>query len=155
MSGCDEHGGEIVVRAVGFERMPELATMNRILFEEERIINRFDRPDLVILIAYAGKQPAGFKIGYGLDRGVYYSAKGGVLEPFRRRGIAALLLDQLMEEARSRGYSTFCFDTFPNKHTGMTVLALRHGFSVQEVRFSDAYGDLRIRFSTGLTRELE
>ncbi|HEY5565449.1 MAG TPA: GNAT family N-acetyltransferase, partial [Rhodothermia bacterium] len=152
MSGSDEHGGEIVVRAVGFEKMPELAAMNRILFEEERIINRFDRPDLVMLIAYAGDRPAGFKVGYGLDFGVYYSAKGGVLEPFRQRGIATVLLSRLMGEALSRGYRTYCFDTFPNKHTGMTVLALRRGFSVQEVRFSDVYRDLRVRFSTDLVR---
>lgn len=138
------------IQLVGFETLPVIASINRQLFGEERIINRFDRPDLVILLASVAGEPAGFKIGYGLDRKVYYSAKGGVLEPYRRRGIASLLLNGLMEEAWRRGYETYCFDTFPNRHIGMAVLALRQGFFVSEVRFSEIYHDLRVRFQRSL-----
>lgn len=138
------------IQTVGFEKLPIVAAMNRQLFEEERIINRFDRPDLVIQIAFVGEAPAGFKIGYGMDRRIYYSAKGGVLEPYRRRGIASLLLNGLMVEAARRGYETYCFDTFPNRHIGMAVLALQRGFIVTEVRYSDIYNDLRVRFQTTL-----
>ena len=138
------------IQIVGFEALPIVAAINRQLFDEERIINRFDRPDLVIMVAFVGEEPAGFKIGYGLDRKVYYSAKGGVLEPYRRQGIANLLLTGLMEEAVRRGYRTYCFDTFPNRHSGMAVLALQRGFVVSEVRFSDVYHDLRVRFQSSL-----
>jgi GNAT superfamily N-acetyltransferase len=141
---------EFQIRLVGLEALPVVAALNRQLFDEERIINRFDRPDLVMMMAFFGDEPAGFKIGYGLDQGVYYSAKGGVLERYRRRGIASGLLDSLMEEASRRGYQTYCFDTFPNQHTGMAVLALERGFIVSEVRFSDIYHDLRVRFQHSL-----
>lgn len=141
---------EFRIRPVGFEAIPLVATLNRQLFDEERIINRFDRPDLVMMMAFFGDEPAGFKIGYGLNQGVYYSAKGGVLERYRRRGIASGLLDGLMEEAMHRGYRTYCFDTFPNRHVGMAVLAIERGFTVSEVRFSDIYHDLRVRFQSSL-----
>lgn len=140
----------MTIRAVGLESLPTIAAMNRTIFDEERIINRLDRPDLVILVAYVEGEPAGFKIGYGLDRKVYYSAKGGTFERFRRRGIANNLLTKLMEEAVSRGYTSFCFDTFPNQHIGMALLALRRGFVVSEARFSDIYDDLRVRFTSTL-----
>lgn len=139
------------IQIVGFEALAVISAMNRQLFDEERVINRFDRPDLVMMVAFVGEEPAGFKIGYGLDRRVYYSAKGGVLVPYRRQGIASLLLTGLMEEALQRGYRTYCFDTFPNRHIGMAVLALQRGFVVSEVRFSDIYNDLRIRFQSPLT----
>lgn len=150
MESPEARTDDIVVQPVGFEAIQTLASMNRVLFDEERIINKFDRPDLVMLIAYADGQPAGFKIGYGLHDGLYYSAKGGVLESFRRRGIAYHLLTRLMDEAASRGYERYCFDTFPNRHIGMAVLALRLGFIVTEVRFSELYNDLRVRFDTTL-----
>lgn len=143
---------EVTIRPVGFEAMPLIGAINRALFNEERVINRFDRPDLVMLVAYVGDEAAGFKIGYGLEDDLYYSAKGGVADSFRRRGIAGALLDGLMEEAGRRGYETFCFDTFPNQHVGMTVLALSRDFVVAEVRHSDIYDDLRVRFSTRLNR---
>jgi len=126
--------------------MPAIAAMNRTIFGEERVINRFDRMDLIMLIAYVDGEPVGFKIGYGLNRHIYYSAKGGVLEAYRRRGVAGALLDRLMADAGSRGYESFCFDTFPNQHTGMTLLALRRGFHVSEIKHSDVYDDIRLRF---------
>lgn len=145
-----ETSNDILIQPVGFEMMPAITEMNRLLFDEERVINRFDRPDLVILLASVDGEAAGFKIGYGLDRGIYYSAKGGVLDRFRRRGIAGRLLENLMDEAFKRGYRTYCFDTFPNMHPGMTILGVSRGFSVTEVRYSDVYKDLRVRFSVDL-----
>ncbi len=140
----------LFISQVGFEAMPAIAAMNRTIFGEERIINRFDRVDLIMLVAYVDEKPAGFKIGYGLNRSIYYSAKGGVLEEFRRKGVAGRLLDRLMLDAASRGYRSFCFDTFPNLHTGMTLLALQRGFHVSEVRYSDVYHDIRLRFTADL-----
>jgi GNAT superfamily N-acetyltransferase len=124
--------------------------MNQLIFREERIINRFNRPDLLMLVARAGNQAAGFKVGYGLRDGVYYSAKGGVLPEFRRRGIARSLLYALMEQARYLGYTRFDFDTFPNKHVGMTMLAFSEGFRVVRADFHPYYNDYRLRFSTSL-----
>ncbi len=124
--------------------------MNRRLFCEDRIINRFDRPDLIVLMAFVGERAAGFKIGYGLENGVYYSAKGGVLDPFRREGIAKRLLAEMMILARDRGYNRFSFDTFPDIHVGMTALALNEGFVLTSVDYSDRLGKYRFRFAKPL-----
>ena len=138
------------IRQVGFEAMQTITAMNRTIFGEKRVINRFDRMDLIMLIAYEEQQAVGFKIGYGMNRSMYYSAKGGVLEEFRRKGVAGRLLDRLMADAAGLGYKSFCFDTFPNQHTGMTLLALQRGFHVSEIRYSDVYDDLRLRFVADL-----
>jgi len=138
------------IHQVGFEAMPAIAAMNRTIFGEERVINRFDRMDLIMLIAYVDGEPVGFKIGYGLNHHIYYSAKGGVMAAYRRRGIAGALLDHMMAEAASRGYKSFTFDTFPNQHTGMTLLALQRGFHVAEIKHSDVYHDIRLRFRADL-----
>jgi GNAT superfamily N-acetyltransferase len=135
---------------VGLDALPEIRRINSEIFHEERIINRFDRPDLIMLLALVGDAPAGFKVGYGLGHGEYYSAKGGVLGAFRRKGVARLLLHELMDQARDAGYKSFAFDTFPNKHAGMTVLALSEGFRVVRADFHAHYNDYRIRLEISL-----
>lgn len=141
-----ERIGPVQVRRVGFDSLTVIADMNRKLFDEERIINRFDRRDLLMLMAFAGEQPAGFKIGYGFANGDYYSAKGGVMPRFRRMGIARALLLDMMERARGLEYHRFAFDTFPNIHIGMTRLAIDQGFVLSEAQFSDGFDDYRLRF---------
>ena len=138
--------GRLEIRRVGFESMAVIARMNRDVFDEERIINRFDRPDLMMLLAFFDGEPAGFKIGYGLPKRCYYSAKGGVLSTFRRRGIARTLLGDMMKRARSMDYARFAFDTFPNIHVGMTKMAIDEGFILETADFSEGFGDYRLRF---------
>lgn len=126
--------------------MEEVFEMNRVIFGEERIINTFDRADVRILVAHFDGAPAGFKVGYRENRFIYYSAKGGVMPEFRRRGIARILMDVSIVEAREMGYSRFAFDTFPNMHPGMTVLALATGFRLVKADFNTAYREHRLRF---------
>ena len=141
---------QIEIREVGFESLSMIAGMNRRLFGEERVINRFDRPDLVMLVAYVDNVAVGFKIGYGTGGDLYYSAKGGVMEPYRRVGIARELMLELMEKARARNYRRFAFDTFPNVHVGMTLLAIAEGFILTKADFSEGYQDYRLRFTKDL-----
>ena len=124
--------------------------MNRVLFNEDRIINSFDRKDLLLLIARFEGMPAGFKVGYRENRFVFYSAKGGVLPDFRRRGIARFLMYAMMDRAREQGYSRFAFDTFPNLHPGMTVLAVTEGFRLIKSDYNTAYREYRLRFEKKL-----
>ena len=138
--------GTVLIEQVGFEAMPAISSMNRRFFSEDRVINRFDRPDLLMLLASIDDQPVGFKIGYGLGNGVYYSAKGGVSEDFRRIGVARALLNRMMELVRRRGYTKFSFDTFPNIHVGMTLMAIREGFVLTTIDYSESFRDYRFRF---------
>ena len=132
------------------EAVPVIRTINIEIFDETRIINRLDRDDLIMLLAYLEDKPVGFKVGYGENSDVYYSAKGGVLEPSRRQGIARWLLYEMMDRAREKGYTYFAFDTLPNLHHGMTVLGLTEGFEVVGASFSDQFEDYILRFEKKL-----
>lgn len=138
------------IERVGMGALPVIRRLNKTIFREPRIINQFDRRDLVMLMAFAGEQAVGFKIGYGENRTTFYSAKGGVLEAWRRRGVARQLLEEMVEQARTLGYRRFAYDTFPNMHPGMAMLGLTEGFRVTAAGYNATYRDYRIRFEKEL-----
>ena len=138
------------IERVGMERWLDVQALNQAVFGEARVIQRLDRPDLVLLFATVEGRPVGFKVGYGESQTTFYSAKGGVLEAHRRRGVAKAMLVRMMEEARGLGYARFAYDTFPNKHAGMTVMGLTEGFTVTAAGYNAAYRDYRIRFEKAL-----
>ena len=137
---------EIDERTLGIVRV-----MNRSIFNEERVINSFDREDLLMLLARVDGEPAGFKIGYRENRFTFYSAKGGVVPLHRRKGIAIALMVDMMERVMAKGYSRFAFDTFPNLHPGMTTLALKQGFRLVKADYNSVYREYRLRFESRLT----
>lgn len=138
------------IRKVGESSIPTIYRLNRALFLEDRIINTFDREDLIMLLAYIDGEPVGFKIGYRESRFHFYSAKGGVMAGYRRMGIARKLLHSLEHEAKALGYRFFCYDTFPNRHPGMTVLGLDEGYRLVRADFNATYQDYRLRFEKNL-----
>lgn len=147
----------ITVAPVHIERLDvagveEILPMNRQLFEEDRLINSFAREDLMIWVARSEGLAVGFKVGYRESRTVYYSAKGGVAPAFRRRGIARQLLGVMADAAREQGYRKLAFDTFPNRHPGMAVLALKEGFRLARADYNPTYRDYRLRFEMDLGR---
>ncbi len=133
-----------------FSDMDTIHRLNLVIFEEERIINSFEHEDLIMLLAYSGDEPVGFKIGYRESRWVYYSAKGGVLSEYRRLGVARRLLYDMIERVQDKGYARFAFDTFPNRHPGMAILAFTEGFRVTKADFNPTYRDFRLRFEIKL-----
>jgi GNAT superfamily N-acetyltransferase len=140
----------LTIEPVGLDALDEIRAINRACFDEERVINSFDRQGLRMLMAYADGEPVGFKIGYRENRFNFYSAKGGVLLDWRRSGIARLLLKRMEDVARLDGYRYFCYDTFPNVHPGMTVLGLASGYRVTRADFNATYRDFRLRFEKRL-----
>ena len=139
------------IEEVGMSAVPVIRKINVEIFDETRIINRLDRDDLIMLLAYLKEKPIGFKVGYAENSSVFYSAKGGVLPPYRRRGIARWLLYEMMDRAREKDYAYFAFDTLPNLHHGMTVLGLSEGFEVVGASFSEQFEDYILRFEKSLT----
>jgi len=138
------------IEALGMDRYLEVQALNRVVFGDDRVIYRTDRDDLLLLLATVAGEAVGYKVGYRESASTFYSAKGGVLDGWRRRGVARALLTRMEAEARERGYRTFAFDTFPNKHPGMTVLGLAEGFRVTAAGYNAAYRDYRIRFERPL-----
>lgn len=145
-----ETTGTLQIELVGMDQLGVIRRMNRIIFEEERIINTFDREDITMFIAYVEDQPVGFKLGYRESRTTFYSAKGGVLPGWRRQGISRKLLHVMMDHVRDNGYRRLAYDTFPNKHPGMTVLGLDEGFTVTRADYNSTYKDFRLRFEKKL-----
>jgi ribosomal protein S18 acetylase RimI-like enzyme len=138
------------IEAVGLNALETIRRLNVAIFDEERIINTFDRDDIRTFLARADGEPVGFKLGYRLDAKAFYSAKGGVLPGFRRQGIARALLYVMIDDVRAAGYARFVFDTFPNKHPGMTVMALNENFRLIKAGYSPQYKDYRLRFEKTL-----
>lgn len=141
---------QVSIAEVDLDSVQVIKEMNLEIFKEERIINTFDREDLMMLLALVDDEPAGFKIGYRENRFVFYSAKGGVLERYRRQGLARKMLYYMMDEARARGYVRFAYDTFPNRHQGMTILGLNEDFRVVKADFNKTYKDWRLRLEKRL-----
>ena len=140
----------LVVERVGLDRFDDVRALNTVIFGESRVIHRLDRDDLLILLARRDGRAVGFKVGYAESASTFYSAKGGVLPEERRHGVARTLLAAMQAEARRMGYARFAFDTFPNKHPGMTVLGLAAGFTVTAAGYNAAYRDYRLRFEQDL-----
>lgn len=138
------------IERVGLDRLDEIKALNRAVFGDDRVIQRYDRDDLVLLLATAAGEAVGYKVGYGESRTTFYSAKGGVVEAWRRQSVARALLVRMEEEARTLGYRRFAYDTFPNLHPGMTVFGLAEGFAVTAAGYNAAYRDFRLRFERAL-----
>ncbi len=131
---------------VGMERIDTIRRLNVEIFDDAQIIKTFERDDLLMLLARTAGTAVGFKLGYRLDEAAFYSAKGGVQPAYRRNGIARALLYAMLDVVEQRGYERFVYDTFPNKHPGMTVLGLDEGFEVVRAGYSPRYRDYRLRF---------
>ena len=67
----------------------------------------------LLLIAYDGESPIGFKLGYVIE-GVrtFFSWLGGVDSNYRRQGIAQALLDFQEHHVKNVGIATIYFTTF-------------------------------------------
>ena len=135
---------------VGTERLDTIRRLNVEIFDDAHIIETFDRDDLLMLLARTAGTDVGFKLGYQLNEDAFYSAKGGVHPAHRRNGIARALLHAMLDVVARRGYERFVYDTFPNKHPGMTVLGLDEGFEVIRAGYSAKYEDYRLRFACPL-----
>jgi len=138
------------IEAVGMGQLDIIKRLNRDIFDEERIINTFEREDLLMLLAYLGDDPVGFKIGYRENLHTFYSAKGGVLAAYRRRRISRRLLYAMVDRIRPLGYKVLAYDTFPNMHPGMTVMGLFEGFRITRADYNPSYQDFRLRFEKKL-----
>src|SRR5690606_37596626 len=115
------------------------------------IINNFDHEHIIILLVMVDGIKAGFKIGYGRDKGVFYSAKGGIMPAFRRKGLARRLTREMMIRASKLGYSVFQFDTFPNMGPEMMIMGLNDGFKIIDAGWNNIHNDFRFTLSVSIS----
>ena len=143
-------GRQLRIEEAGFAQLETIQRLNQEIFDEERVINTFEREELLLVLGYLNAEPVAFKVGYRENRHTYYSAKGGVLPEYRRFGIARLMLYDMMERARSAGYRRFAYDTFPNRHVGMAIMGFQEGFKIVKADYNPTYKDFRIRLEKRL-----
>ncbi len=144
---------DLRVERLDLDRFGEIRQLNQQVFGDDRVIFRLDRDDLLLLLATVRGRPVGYKVGYAESGTTFYSAKGGVASDWRRRGIARALLLEMEAEALRMGYTRLAYDTFPNKHPGMTALGMAEGFRVTAAGYNSAYRDFRLRFERALVGE--
>ncbi|WKE67170.1 GNAT family N-acetyltransferase [Gallaecimonas kandeliae] len=87
---------------------------------------RFTGPHLC-LVALVDGVPAAFKLGYALDDTTFYSWLGGVLPPYRRQGLAQLLLEAQEAWAAGQGYGRIEVKS-SGRFPAMLALLARNGY---------------------------
>jgi len=102
----------------------------------------------LILVAFDGVVPVGFKVGYGCD-GYFYSWLGGVLPAYRRLGIALRLAEAQEDWARQQGYPRIVFKT-RNPHKKMLLFAIGRGFDIVGFKPKDTVDTHRILLEKAL-----
>ncbi|MCH8524173.1 MAG: GNAT family N-acetyltransferase [Balneolales bacterium] len=141
---------DVDIVKLSLTELDHLRDLNVMLFKEERLITRYDQPDMIALLLKIDGIRAGFKIGYGREDGVFYSAKGGIMPAFRRKGYARKLMIHMMQQAWQAGYQTFRYDTFPKHYREMLLFGLKDGFEVTNTEYYARMNDFRIELSVSI-----
>jgi predicted GNAT superfamily acetyltransferase len=111
---------------------------------EEVYRERLSGKKTLILVAFQGQIPVGFKVGYDkFNDGSFYSWMGGVLPAYRQKHIARKLADVQETWARENGYTRIVFKT-RNRHKTMLIFALSNGFSIIDVEPRASLNEYRI-----------
>lgn len=103
----------------------------------DELLNKMKtKPNLLFNLALNGRKVVGFKIGYEIDEGTFYSWLGGVASHYRNRGIALALMKQQHDYLRRKGYKKVQTKTM-NKWRGMLLLNIKYGFDVIETYYDE------------------
>ncbi len=91
--------------------------------------HKLHKPNLVAVIAIIHQQVAGFKLGYEMEDGMFYSWLGGVHPDYQRRGIAKELMTIQHRYCKEQGYQKM--RTYSrNARKAMLILNIQAGFDV-------------------------
>lgn len=97
-------------------------------YEKDEYKKRFKDNLYLILIAFWKGEPAGFKVGYQIEKN-FYSWMGGVIPKFRNKRIASELASYQQKWAKENGICKVIMKT-RNKHIPMLQFALADGFYI-------------------------
>lgn len=107
-------------------QIPEFIAPHGVTEYQERLT----RVPSLVLVAYNGKDPVGFKVGYEREKdGSFYSWMGAILPNYRSQGVAKLLANHQETWAVSRGYQCIRFKT-RNRLKAMLLFSLKNGFNI-------------------------
>ena len=104
---------------------------------------RIDNTPHLALVAIINEEYAGFKIGYEIDKTVFYSWMGGVKSSFRRMGVAKALANHQEAWLKENDYKILKMKT-RNQHKNMLLFALSNGFQITGVESRESIEANRI-----------
>ena len=118
-----------------------------------KVVERIgSKPRFLLLLALGDTgEPIGYKAGYEVEPGVFYSWIGGVLPACRGRGVAQALMQKQHDWCIENGYKTVRTKTM-NRWRNMLLLNIRNGFDVVGT-VTGADGILRIILEKNLSDE--
>jgi putative acetyltransferase len=102
-------------------------------FDEElaSLPGKYSPPEGRLLLAASNDQIAGCIALRKHDAGTCEMKRLFVRPEFRREGLGRVLIDKLIEEARTIGYSRMCLDTVPGKMD--KAITLYHAYGFREI----------------------
>jgi len=109
----------------------------------EKYYERLNESPHLILRADIGDKAAGFKIGYEIESGIFYSWVGGVLPDFRKQGVAHALANEMEAWLRARAYHTLRMKTH-NQFQSMLLFAIGNDFQITDVEKRECITENRI-----------
>jgi predicted GNAT superfamily acetyltransferase len=134
----------VKIKYIVFNSIPSSTIMTGILdlhenifgVSEDLISKMTKKPNLLIVTAMNGEKVIGYKIGYEINKDIFYSWLGGVDSNHRKDGIATQLMIKQHQILKENGYRTVQTKTM-NKWRGMLLLNIKNGFDVTETYIDD------------------
>jgi GNAT superfamily N-acetyltransferase len=113
-------------------------------FEEElqNLPGKYAMPEGSLLVAYVDHSPAGCIALRKLSDGVCEMKRLFVRDDFRGSGIGLLLVERVIENARTARYRKMRLDTYPPKMGKAVKLYESHGFYPIPPYYQNPHGDV-------------
>ncbi|WP_318451957.1 GNAT family N-acetyltransferase [Photobacterium leiognathi] len=137
-----EEALEVLHRIVEFAAPISLAELTA------RLANK----SALILVAENQQQLVGVKIGYALDKQVFYSWFGGVLPAGRGYGVAQALLEAQETWVIDQGYQQLTVKS-RNRFPAMVRLLMRNGYLIEDIEKKEGVLDYRLYFRKALVKK--
>ncbi|WP_318458125.1 GNAT family N-acetyltransferase [Photobacterium leiognathi] len=113
---------------------------------------RLANKSALILVAENQQQLVGVKIGYALDKQVFYSWLGGVLPVGRGHGVAQALLEAQEAWVIDQGYQQLAVKS-RNRFPAMVRLLMRNGYIIEDIEKKEGVLDYRLYFRKALVKK--
>ncbi len=116
----------------------ELKKLHQVIFNTSEDLEEkmSTKSNVQIIVAISDGKVIGYKIGYAIDKHIFYSWLGGVDPEYRGHGIASKLMDKQHQVLKELDYKIVRTKTM-NKWRNMLILNIKNGFDITEVLTED------------------
>lgn len=145
---------DAIIDIVGGEDLAIIVDLYNQIFrpsrDEEFFRRRYlGRHNVLQMIARVEGRPVGFFLGFELKPRVFFAWFYGVLNDYRRQGIASQLMDAVHDWARSNDYEAIRFECH-NQHRPMLQAGIAAGYDILGIRWDPDRGANLVLFQKAL-----